>query len=58
MSEQQSIRVDPRFIGDGNFRIRARSPALNRAIPTFSMRFDITGRMRPRGRGDLGAFER
>jgi hypothetical protein len=58
MSAQLSILVNPRFIGDGNYRLRAGSPALNRAIPTFSMRFDITGRMRPRGRGDLGAFER
>jgi Right handed beta helix region/Protein of unknown function (DUF1565) len=58
MSAQRSIRVDPRFFGDGNFRLRAGSPALNRGIPTYSMRFDITGRMRPRCRGDLGAFER
>jgi hypothetical protein len=58
LSAQRSIRVDPRFIGGGNFRLRAGSPALNRAIPGFSMRYDITGRLRPRGRADLGAFER
>ena len=58
MSAQRSIRVDPRFIGGGNFRLRAGSPALNRAIPAFSMRYDISGRLRPRARGDLGAFER
>ena len=55
---QRSIRVNPGFIGDGNYRLRVGSPAVNRAVPTFSMRFDITGRMRPRGRADLGAFER
>jgi hypothetical protein len=58
MSARLSIRVNPRFVGDGNFRLRAGSPAVNRAISTFSMRSDITGRTRPRGRGDLGAFER
>jgi hypothetical protein len=58
LSAQRSIHVNPRFIGDGNYRLRAGSPALNRAIPTFSLGFDITGRVRPRGRADLGAFER
>jgi hypothetical protein len=58
MSAQLSILANPRFIGHRNYRLRTRSPALNCAIPTFSMRFDITGRVRPRGRGDLGAFER
>ena len=55
---QTSILANPRFIGDGNYRLRAASPGLNRAIPAFSMRYDINGRLRPRGRGDLGAFER
>jgi hypothetical protein len=58
MSAQLSILVNPRFIGDGSYGLRAGSPALNRAIPSFSMRFDITGRRRPRGRADLGAFQR
>jgi hypothetical protein len=58
MAARLSFLVNPRFVGDGNYRLRAGSPALNRAIPAFSMRSDITGRARPRGRGDLGAFER
>jgi len=58
LTAQRSIRADPRFIGDGNFRLRAVSPGLNRAMPAFSMRYDITGRLRSRGRADLGAFER
>jgi Right handed beta helix region len=58
MAAQLSIRANPRLIGDGNYRLRSGSPALNSAISTFSMRFDITGRIRPRGRGDLGAYER
>ena len=58
MSARQSLRVTPRFVGGGNYRLRAGSPALNRAIPAFSMRSDITGRTRPRGRPDLGAYER
>jgi Right handed beta helix region len=58
MSAGLSIRVNPRFFGDGNYRLRAGSPAVNRAIAIFSMRSDFSGRTRPRGRGDLGAFER
>jgi hypothetical protein len=59
MVEQQSIAANPRFVAPGNYRLRARSPAINRAIPTFSMRFDLAGHRRPSGSApDLGAFER
>jgi hypothetical protein len=44
MVEQQSIAANPRFVAPGNYRLRARSPAINRAIPAFSMRFDLAGR--------------
>jgi hypothetical protein len=58
MSAQKSIRAKPRFFSGDDYRLRAGSPALNRAIPAFSMRSDINGRTRPRRHGDLGAFER
>jgi hypothetical protein len=58
MSAKRSIRADPRFAGTDDYRLQAKSPALNRAISAFSMRSDINGRTRPRGRADLGAFER
>ena len=57
--EQQSIAANPKFVGHGNYRLRAGSPAVNRAIPAFSMPFDFAGRRRPSGPApDLGAFER
>jgi hypothetical protein len=59
MVEQESIRADPRFVSAGNYRLRAGSPAINRAIAAFSMPFDFNGRGRPIGAGpDLGAYER
>jgi len=58
LSALQTIRANPGFIGAGNYQLSGGSAALNRAIPSFSMPFDITGRMRPRSRPDLGAFER
>jgi hypothetical protein len=53
-----NIVGDPRFVGSQrrNYRLRAGSPAANRAIPALAMRFDREGR--PRSRPDLGAFER
>ncbi|HMJ00421.1 MAG TPA: right-handed parallel beta-helix repeat-containing protein [Gaiellaceae bacterium] len=59
MDEQESIRANPRFVAPGDYRLRAGSPAVNRAIRAFSMRFDFDGRRRPSGSApDLGAFER
>ena len=58
MSQQLSILRDPRFVSAADYQPRAGSPALNRAIPTFSMRFDINGRTRSQSHADLGAFER
>jgi hypothetical protein len=56
--QQQSILANPTFMSPSNFRLRARSPAVNRAIPEFSMRSDFSGRKRPASRPDIGAFER
>jgi hypothetical protein len=56
MVEKQSIAANPRFVAPRNYRLRARSPAINRAIPAFSMKFDFAGRRR--SAPDLGAFER
>ena len=61
MTESQSIFGDPLFVHAAarNYRLRAGSPALHRALPAFSRAFDYEGRRRPRGRGpDVGAFER
>ena len=58
MSVVKSIFANPRFVGTDNYRLRAGSPALNRALPAFSMRVDMNGRQRHRGRADLGALER
>jgi parallel beta helix pectate lyase-like protein len=53
-----NLVVDPRFAGPRrrNYRLRAGSPAVNRALADFSMPFDREGRRR--SRPDLGAFER
>ncbi len=56
--QQQSISANPRFVGSHNYRLQARSPAINRAIPVFSMPFDFLGQKRTGRRPDLGAFER
>jgi len=59
MVERRSIRSDPRFVSPVNYRLRAGSPAINRAIAAFSMPFDFDGRGRPLGAGpDIGAYER
>ena len=53
-----NIDGDPRFVAyqRRNYRLRAGSPASNRAIPAFAMPLDRAGRRR--SRPDLGAFER
>jgi Right handed beta helix region len=61
MNASGNVNADPRFVArsQANFQLRAGSPAIDRARGDFSLRSDIRGRARPRGRGyDVGAFER
>jgi hypothetical protein len=53
-----NVVANPRFLDPErrNYRLRAGSPAVNRAMPAFAMPFDRDGRRR--SRPDLGAFER
>lgn len=56
-----TIERDPLFVSRAghNFRLRAGSPALDRARPEYALGVDRDGRRRPQGpRADLGAFER
>jgi len=49
---------DPWFVGDGNYHIRAFSPAVDNANATYAPADDIDGDARPAGAGyDLGADE-
>jgi hypothetical protein len=57
--ERESIRANPRFVSANNYRLKANSPAIGRAIRAYSMRADFAGRARARrGAPDLGAYER
>jgi hypothetical protein len=59
LTARRSIRGAPRFRGPRDYRLRAGSPGLDRALRRWSLRLDHDGRRRPRGAGfDLGAFER
>jgi hypothetical protein len=59
MVEQQSILADPLFVAPADYRLRLASPAVDQAVPAFSVRVDFTGRRRPSGSAsDLGAYER
>jgi hypothetical protein len=59
MAEQQSILADPLFVASADYRLRAASPAVDRAVPVFPVRVDFGGRRRPSGRAaDIGAYER
>jgi Right handed beta helix region len=56
-----NLSFDPRFVNPGarDFRLAARSPALDRADRRYSLPVSFGGRTRARGsRPDLGAFER
>jgi hypothetical protein len=51
--------VDPQFVGSGNVRLRAGSPAIDVGAALTYVRHDIDGKVRPQGNGfDLGAYER
>jgi hypothetical protein len=56
MVQQKSILANPKFVSTVDFRLQRGSPAINRAIRSFSMPSDFNGRRRRRP--DLGAFER
>jgi hypothetical protein len=59
MKQERSILTNPRFVSAVNYRLRATSPGVNRAIRAYSMPVDFVGRARrSRGQPDLGAFER
>jgi hypothetical protein len=58
LTATRSIHRAPRFRGRHDYRLRAGSPALDRALRRWTLPFDHDGRRRPRGAGfDLGAFE-
>lgn len=56
-----NLVADPLFVNrqGGNYRLSAGSPALGRAVPSYSLSSDLDGAARPLGGGpDLGAYER
>jgi hypothetical protein len=58
LASGDNVVANPRFVGARNYRLRAGSPAIDRADAAYTTRFDRDGRRRPRGpRPDLGAFE-
>ena len=57
---QNAIDADPRVIdaAGGDFRLQARSPAIDAGVAEGAPTVDMSGRPRPQGRAvDLGAFE-
>ena len=50
--------VDPIFLGDGSFRLKASSPAKDTGSPVTGLSKDFAGIARPQGQGyDIGAYE-
>jgi Right handed beta helix region len=61
LSVQRTIQADPLFVDRSarNYRLLARSPAVNTARGDYSRPYDFDGRSRPRGAGpDIGSYER
>lgn len=54
---EDNISADPLLVGSGDWRPRADSPAVDRALAGFAPERDLTGKHRD-ARPDLGAFER
>jgi Right handed beta helix region/Protein of unknown function (DUF1565) len=53
--------ADPRFVDrvNGNFHLRAGSPAVDTALIGYALPYDLNGTGRPQGLGpDIGAYER
>ncbi len=56
-----TVEADPLFanVPGGDYRLGDASPALDRAVPEYSLAYDLGGRSRPQGQGsELGAYER
>ncbi|BAY61777.1 Parallel beta-helix repeat protein [Calothrix brevissima NIES-22] len=54
------ILADPKFVNpsQGDFRLQATSPAINKAYPLASLKTDYAGKARPSSGGyDIGAYE-
>lgn len=61
LTVHRTIEADPLFVDRGrmNYRLLARSPAVNTARIDYSRPFDYDGHSRPRGAGpDIGSYER
>jgi parallel beta-helix repeat protein len=53
-----NLNLDPRFLGEEDFRLHPESPAIDAGSPTRAPRTDHAGNHRPCGKGvDIGAFE-
>jgi Right handed beta helix region len=61
LTVHRTIEADPLFVDRAkrNYRLLARSPAVNTARADYSRPYDFDGRSRPRGAGpDIGSYER
>ena len=58
VSVTDNLVADPKYVGAGDYRLQAGSPAVDRGAAAFAPGHDILGVARPRGLGpDLGAYE-